>query len=186
MRIFLIVLSVIALDQATKLLAKDMLFYGPGEVSLIGDWLKFTYTENRGIAFGIELGGPLFVTFFAILATIGIVYYLYRSRRDNVFYTLAFSLILGGAIGNLIDRIVYGQVIDFIHFDLYRGYIFGKFIALWPIFNVADMAISFGVAILIIWYHKIFEENPAQAAHPEKPISAQGSGDRRKNAGTLL
>ncbi|NTW50355.1 MAG: signal peptidase II, partial [Chlorobiales bacterium] len=130
MRIFLIVLSVIAFDQATKLLAKDFLFYGPGELSLIGDWLKLTYTENRGIAFGIELGGPMFVTAFAILATIGITYYLYRSRRNNIFFTLAFSLILGGALGNLIDRIAYGQVIDFIHFDLYRGYVFGKYVAL--------------------------------------------------------
>lgn len=172
MRIFLIVLSVIAIDQVTKLLAKDILFYGPGEIPLIGDWLKFTYTENRGIAFGIELGGPVFVTIFAVLATIGITYYLFRSRRNNIFFTLAFSLILGGAIGNLIDRIAYGQVIDFIHFDLYRGYIFGKYIALWPIFNVADMAISFGVAILIIWYHHIFEEHPEEHAHPEKPTRA--------------
>jgi len=158
MKIFFVAIGVIVVDQVTKLLAKELLYHGPGVVALIGDWLKFTYTENRGIAFGIELGGPLFVMGFAIAATIGICYYLYISRRDNIYYTTAFGLILGGAIGNLIDRFLYGQVIDFIHFDLYRGYIFGNYMALWPIFNIADSAITIGVCVMLIWYNHIFEE----------------------------
>jgi len=157
-KIFLIAFGVIALDQLTKQIAKQFLFYGPGQVNLIGDWLKFTYTENRGIAFGLEFAGPMFITVFALLATVAIFYYLYKTRRNNIYYILSFGMIIGGAIGNLIDRFLYGQVIDFIHVDLYKGYIFGKYIALWPIFNIADSAISIGVVIMLIWYQHIFED----------------------------
>lgn len=159
-KIIWIAFGVIALDQLTKQLAKQFIFFGPGQIDLIGDWLKFTYTENPGIAFGLQLAGPMFITIFALIATIGIFYYLYKTKRDNIYYILAFGLIIGGAIGNLIDRFLYGQVIDFIHFDLYKGYIFGKYIALWPIFNIADSAITVGVAIMLIWYQHIFEETP--------------------------
>jgi signal peptidase II len=165
-KIILIVLSVVIADQITKQLAKQYIYYGPGQIPLIGDWLKFTYTENPGIAFGLEFAGPVFITIFALLATIGIVIYLYKTRRNNIYYITAFGLIIGGAIGNLIDRFLYGRVIDFIHFDLYKGYIFGKYIALWPIFNIADSAITAGVAIMLIWYNHIFEELPDQSVKP--------------------
>lgn len=164
MQIFLIALVIIALDQLTKYIAKTELGEGSAPVPLIADWLKLTYTENSGIAFGIDLGGRAVVTTLSIVATLGICYYLYRTQRKNFYYRLAFGLIIGGAIGNLIDRAIYGQVVDFIHFDIYNGVLFGKHVSLWPIFNVADAAITIGVAVMFIWYRQVFEDEPAKEA----------------------
>jgi len=158
MQIFLIIAVIVALDQATKFFAKIHLGEGVQQITLISDWLKFTYTENSGIAFGIDLGGRAVVTTLSILATIGICYYLYRTQRDNGYYRAAFGCIIGGAFGNLIDRIVHGQVIDFIHFDLYNGYVWGKYVSVFPIFNVADTAITVGVLIMFVFYKHIFED----------------------------
>ncbi|MFN3386297.1 MAG: signal peptidase II [Candidatus Thermochlorobacter sp.] len=176
MQIFLIALVVIALDQLTKYIAKTQLGEGSAPVPLIADWLKLTYTENSGIAFGIDLGGRAVVTTLSIIATLGICYYLYRTQRKNIYYRLAFGLIVGGAIGNLIDRALYGQVVDFIHFDIYNGVLFGKYVSLWPIFNVADAAITIGVAVMFIWYRQVFEDEPAaQTSAVENPPSVEAT-----------
>lgn len=187
MQIFLIVFSVIALDQLTKAAAKRYLLEsGTMQVPLLGDWLKFTYTENPGIAFGIQFGGPWVVSIFSLVAMVGICYYLYRSQQ-NGYARLAMSLILGGAVGNLIDRVLVGRVVDFIHFDLYNGVVFGRYVSLWPIFNVADSAITIGVAVMLIWYREIFEEpsltpattvadTPAGNMAPENISGAEPNG----------
>lgn len=176
MQIFLIALAIVALDQVTKYIAREQLGEGATSVSLIGDWLKLTYTENSGIAFGIDLGGRAVVTTLSILATLGICYYLYRTQRKNIYYRIAFGLIIGGAVGNLIDRAFYGQVVDFIHFDIYNGMLFGKYVSLWPIFNVADAAITCGVAVMFIWYRYVFEEVPASPASAvENPTSTEAA-----------
>jgi len=65
-------------------------------------------------------------------------------------------LILGGGIGNGIDRILFGRVVDFIHVDIYQGYLFGSWVSLWPVFNIADSAITIGACVLVIWYNRIF------------------------------
>ncbi|MGQ9806673.1 MAG: signal peptidase II [Chlorobiales bacterium] len=173
MQILFIIIAIVIADQLTKYWAKHTL-EPIGQIPLIGDWLKFTFTENIGIAFGIDLGGQVAVTVLSVLATIGISIYLYSLRRDNIYYKLAFACILGGAIGNLIDRALYGRVVDFIHFDLYRGYIGTYYLSLWPIFNVADIAISTGVGIMFVWYKRIFEPElatmPSQTPQtPEEP-----------------
>jgi len=174
MQIFLIALLIVALDQATKYIVKEQLSGGAAPVVLIDDWLKLTYTENSGIAFGIDLGGRAVVTTLSILATLGICYYLYRTQRKNIYYRIAFGLIIGGAIGNLIDRAFYGQVVDFIHFDIYNVMLFGKYVSLWPIFNVADAAITCGVAVMLIWYRHVFEETPtAPVKAMENPPSTE-------------
>ncbi len=168
MQIVLIIIAIVIADQLTKYWAKQYL-EPVGQIPLIGDWLKFTFAENTGIAFGIELGGQVVVTVLSILATIGISIYLYSLRRNNIYYKLAFACILGGAIGNLIDRALYGKVVDFIYFDLYRGYIGSYYLALWPIFNIADVAISTGVGIMFVWYKRIFEPEPAPAPSESVP-----------------
>ncbi len=179
MQIFLIALLIVALDQATKYIAKEQLSGGAAPVVLIDDWLKLTYTENSGIAFGIDLGGRAVVTTLSILATLGICYYLYRTQRKNIYYRIAFGLIIGGAIGNLIDRAFYGQVVDFIHFDIYNGMLFGKYVSLWPIFNVADAAITCGVAVMFIWYRHVFEETPTA---PVKAVENPPATETAPNA----
>jgi signal peptidase II len=166
MQIILITIAIVLADQLTKYWAKQTL-QPIGQISLIGDWLKFTFTENTGIAFGIELGGQKVITALSILATIGISIYLYSLRRNNIYYKLAFACILGGAIGNLIDRALYGSVVDFIYVDLYRGYVGSYYLALWPVFNIADVAISTGVGIMFVWYKRIFEPEPLTEPSPD-------------------
>ncbi|MCS6989581.1 MAG: signal peptidase II [Chloroherpetonaceae bacterium] len=161
-------LVIVALDQFTKRLAK--LYLEPvGQITLVEDWLKLTFVENEGIAFGINLGGQWTLTLLSIFAVLGISLYLYSLRRENLCYKLAFACVLGGAIGNLIDRILYGRVVDFVHFDLYRGYIGSYYLSLWPVFNVADIAISTGVGIMFVWHKRIFDPEPKEALNEPPP-----------------
>lgn len=160
--------SIIAIDQITKAIVRSRMHLGES-IPIIDDWFKLTFTENPGMAFGIQFGSPLVVTGLAIVATVLIVLYLRVVKTDSVGYTLSLALILGGAIGNIIDRILFaliygygglfeGQVVDFIHFDLWSGRISdliplfgGNHVAVFPIWNVADMSIVVGVVLVIIF-----------------------------------
>lgn len=130
---------VVLLDRLTKIFFSQ--FLSPGEsLPLIRGVLHMTLVHNTGIAFGFfrDQGGvfiiiPLIAT---ILLIFNIYYYRHNGSEINRPYIAAFSLILGGAAGNLIDRILYGHVIDFI--DL----------RVWPVFNVADSAITIGAAVI--------------------------------------
>jgi len=124
-----------------------------------------TYTENPGIALGISLGNKLFLTLFTIVSAVGIFIYLYRVRNNGFLLKLSLALILGGAIGNLIDRtfygvifgngsLFYGKVVDFIDIDFFNINIFGYHIDRWPIFNIADAAVSTGVVLLLFSHGK--------------------------------
>ncbi|MEN3040366.1 MAG: signal peptidase II [Bacteroidia bacterium] len=185
-RFWLIVASVLLIDQATKLYVK--LSYPLGyEVRWIGSWFKFHYVENPGAAFGLSLAGlfqgsegPLaeagpkvLLTSLSIVITIGLGYYLYRLSREDGRLLMPSALIIGGAVGNLIDRIFYGvlfagrnyyeggwfqgHVVDFIYIDIWQGIVpewvpiwGGEYMALWPVFNIADSCISVGVAWLLL------------------------------------
>ena len=134
-------LCVVILDQVTKLLVKGFTlpifdYYHQGmqlgqSIPVIGDFLRLTFVENPGMAFGIEIGGRLFLTLFSLAASIGIFYYIYRLRKEPWIVRFTLALILGGAIGNLIDRIFYGvvfgeaplfygKVVDFIDMDFFQ------------------------------------------------------------------
>ena len=141
MRYYIIALFAIILDQYTKwLVLTKMQVYT--SVSLIDTFFYITSHRNRGAAFGILQNK----WFFFITITSGIVvlliYYIYKLRDTNRLFVMSLSLILGGAIGNLIDRITHGEVIDFLDFR------FG--IYHFPIFNVADSVIVIGVSLLVI------------------------------------
>ncbi len=142
--------------------------YG-SSINIIGDLFKFTFVENPGMAFGIDVGGysKFFLSLFSLIASIGILVYIYKVREQKLLFRLSLALILGGAVGNLIDRffygvifdyapLLYGRVVDFLHFDALGFTIFGKTFDSFPIFNVADSAVTIGVAILLI-FHKSFE-----------------------------
>lgn len=175
MRILFISLLIVLIDQATKLLVRG--FEIPslkikvegmelGESKrVIGELVKITYTENPGIAFGIELGDKLYVTFLALIAVVVIFVYLYKIRNGNFIARLSLGMILGGAIGNLIDRIFYdvifnygklfhGRVVDFIDIDFFNINLFGYHIDRWPIFNIADASVTVGVLILLFAYRE--------------------------------
>jgi len=148
---------VVLLDQFTKKLAV-MFLRERGSITIIPDWLKLTYAENRGIAFGLEFAPQLVMILIVGAISLLVVLYVLRSSRRSTLFLLPFSLIFGGGIGNLIDRITIGWVIDFIHVDLYQGFVMGSWVSLWPIFNIADSAISIGACILVFMHKQIFPE----------------------------
>lgn len=153
---FLISALVIALDQFTKQLAVNHLMQNEGSIILIADWLKLTYTENSGIAFGVSLGPQKLLITITVLILVALLLYVILSKNRKPSFLITFGLILGGGIGNLIDRATVGRVVDFIHVDLYQGYLFGSWVSLWPVFNVADSAITIGACILLVLYNRIF------------------------------
>jgi len=174
-RSLLFVGLVIVVDQVTKIIVLKTMTKGQS-VILLGDWLKFTFTENPGMAFGLEFGPPALITIFSLVATLLIVVYLYEVGGVYRPYRISLCMVLGGALGNIIDRVLYGKllygdpyflgkVVDFIHINIWRGYVpesipifGGRYLALFPIWNVADMAIVLGVIGIIVFqkhFHKV-------------------------------
>lgn len=123
------------LDQCTKWWVWTHLALGHKN-PVWGPWLSWTYCHNTGGAFSILTGARSFFLFTGGLVSCVLIYSLYQAAEHYRWPAFAYSLILGGAIGNLIDRSLYGYVVDFI--DL--GW--------WPVFNLADSAICVGVAVL--------------------------------------
>lgn len=139
----IIILSIIFLiiDQITKILVVNSLV--PGEnIEIIKNIFSIIYTNNTGAAFSILLGKRIFLIVVAILIIGILLYYIKKNKVDGKLNIIAFSLIIGGSLGNLIDRIVRGYVVDFISIKL-GSYNF-------PIFNVADTLIVVGVFLLLI------------------------------------
>ena len=98
--------------------------------------------ENSGIAFGINFqGGAVVFTFLASVATVGVAWYLWKSKKADFIHRLALSLILGGAVGNLMDSSLFGRVVDFFHFSI------GHYS--WPVFNVADSCVTVGMVLFL-------------------------------------
>lgn len=192
MRAFWLTAAVVLVDQAAKFAVVRTMHIGQS-IPLVGDWLKLTFTENPGMAFGITFGPKGLVTGLALIATILISFYLYRLRDHYAPYRYSLALILGGAIGNIIDRLFYGvlyeygsfftgRVVDFIHVDLWRGYVQEVFpfvggepwaVALFPIWNVADMAIVIGVVGILLFQGQFHEE--IQARRRERSAAADSS-----------
>lgn len=129
---------IMMIDQFTKLLIKHFMEERES-FRVIGELLRLTYIKNPGMAFGIQIGGKLFYTIFASIASVVILVYLFRLKPENFWPRFALATILGGAIGNLIDRFIYGEVVDFIDIRIIH----------WPVFNFADIAVSIGMIILI-------------------------------------
>lgn len=157
-------LAVIVLDQATKHWIRLSPAYQNWEI--IPGWLAFHYTLNPGMALGIEWLSTPVVSLVSIIATVGILsYVLYSLSKASLGYLFCMSLVLGGAFGNIIDRLIMGKiggyggvleghVIDFIHFTAtINGY------PVFPyIFNVADIAISVAIISLILFHNRILPE----------------------------
>ena len=147
-RLFLTVfVTCLVLDQLTKVWVVSEFYYAERWV-LIPELLDFTYVRNPGGAFSFLADAPALArkSFFlgTTIVAIGLLLLFFRRLPENaLFSSLALGAILGGAVGNLIDRIAYGAVVDFIDVHLWGGYI-------WPTFNLADSFIVVGVAILMI------------------------------------
>ncbi|MDO8741118.1 MAG: signal peptidase II [Candidatus Woesearchaeota archaeon] len=137
---FLIPVLIILFDQFTKFLIKNYLALGQS-FPLIKNTVYFTYIQNTGAGFGLFRSFNSVLIWVSVII-IGIILYYYGEIIKNKITTTAFALVLGGAAGNLIDRIFLGYVVDFIDFRF------------WPAFNVADSAVTIGVIILIIYFLK--------------------------------
>ncbi|MFQ5636473.1 MAG: signal peptidase II [bacterium] len=151
MRVLFVSLIVVILDQVSKFSVRYHYEVGISD-PILGDYVRLTFIENPWMAFGIQVGDPKFFTIFATIATLVVFIYIVRSRAEKISLRLALALILGGAIGNLIDRYLYGKVVDFVDIGIGSSR--------WPIFNLADSAVTVGMIILIAVV--LFEKNNKQ------------------------
>lgn len=183
MRVLVLSVLIVVSDQITKLMVKGIsipalgihfegMRYG-SSTPVWGDFFRLTYIENPGMAFGIDLGGKLFFSIFSVLASGAILIYLFKARTEPLGFRLSLALILGGAIGNLIDRVFYGvifneaplfygKVVDFFDVDFFNISIGNYHLSRWPVFNIADAAVTVGVVLLLI-FHRSTQNVPAAA-----------------------
>lgn len=134
----LIIAAIIAVDQLTKNFAVANLMNN-ADITIIQRFLSFTYVENLGIAFGMFKNQRLFFIISTMIIAAVVLYFIFKMYKKHLLITICLSLIFGGAVGNLIDRIRLGYVIDFIHFRFFP-----------PVFNIADSAIVVGAIILSV------------------------------------
>lgn len=178
---FLIIFLVLLIDQVSKVWIKTNMSMGQ-EFNILGDWFIIHYTENNGMAFGLEFGGEfgkLALSLFRIAAVGGIGYGLHYLIRHKYHRGLILNvaLIFAGALGNIIDSVFYGviwnyaglfhgRVVDMLYFPIMEG-VFPQWVPIWggedyiffrPVFNVADAAISVGVIIIMIFQNHYFKE----------------------------
>ncbi len=140
--IYIVSLILIILDQTTKLLIKTSLSLNE-ELKIIPNFFSIHYLKNTGAAFSIFENQTIFLILISIACLITIIYYLNQEEVEKL-YGIFLGMILGGIVGNLIDRIAYTGVIDFLSFKIFN-YNF-------PVFNIADIGITLGVILLIIIY----------------------------------
>lgn len=172
-----IILGVIALDQVSKLLVLHFLY--EDKITLIPGVLDFTYVENRGMAFGL-LADHRWV--FMLLSTVGIAalaFYLFRYVKPTLG-RVGLALIIGGGIGNMIDRIAYGFVVDFIDFCAFDFWVW--------VFNIADAAVCVGAGLfvleLILEIVAEYKASKAKAPEAEAAPSVEVEQNGEENDGT--
>ncbi len=145
--VFLVVTSaVVVLDQVAKLWVRAHLALGES-IPLIGR-LSLTHVANTGSAFGLLANQTFLLTIIGITGSVAILLMLRYLSPAAVVSMVSVGLVLGGALGNLVDRIRLGHVTDFIDFRLWGSFH-------WPAFNVADAAITVGILLLIYWFFRL-------------------------------
>jgi signal peptidase II len=178
----LIVVAVLLIDQLLKIWIKTNMYIGE-EFNLIGNWFIIHFTENNGMAFGLELGGSygkLALSLFRVFAVFGIGYIFHYVIKNKYHFGLVtcVSLILAGALGNIIDSVFYGKlfgyadllhgrVVDMFYMPIIQGH-YPDWFPLWageefvffrPVYNFADAAISIGVVTIILFQNKFLNKD---------------------------
>ena len=194
-----VILLVIILDQALKIWIKTHFYLG--EEYVITSWFRLYFIENNGMAFGMELGSKLFLSVFRIFLAIGLIWYLWKLRTNTTVktgYVVCVALITAGAIGNIIDCMLYGlifnnpippqvatlfppeggyatlfhgRVVDMLYFPLFSftwpqwmPWVGGEhFLFFQPVFNLADVAISVGIILVLLFYTRFLAEPTLKA-----------------------
>ena len=149
---------ILALDQVSKwVVARAMVEYQ--SIPVFGDFFRLTYIHNPGAAFGINVGSPPVHLLFSLVA-LGVLVWLFRTSPPGArLLRCSLCLVLGGALGNIIDRVRLGEVIDFFDFGLGQWR--------WPVFNVADSFVTIGIFLLVLTYGRHREpETAAPSATP--------------------
>jgi signal peptidase II len=160
LRFFAVLFPVVLLDQLSKYWIVSNFTPGESQVVIRG-FFDLTYLHNTGAAFGLLAGQPsvmrqVFFVGIALVALAVLLIFHHRMQKQSVWFTLAFGLIGGGAVGNLIDRLHYGSVVDFLDFYIGSHH--------WPAFNVADSAICVGVGLFIVTSY-LLDRRAAMQAH---------------------
>ncbi|MDD5353989.1 MAG: signal peptidase II [bacterium] len=149
-------LLILLADQYTKLIVQQDMIVGQS-IPVIHKIFHFTYVQNSGGAFGILRGRTNLFIIISIIVILFIVYFMFKEEKKDYFVKVVCAFVLGGAISNLIDRIRLGYVVDFVDFQV------------WPVFNIADSAISIGMVLLFI---RLFFKKD------EQPINRQVEGEK--------
>lgn len=163
-------MAIIALGLAALLVAIDQLikyfvvaFLKPvGAVSVVDNLIDLVYYENKGMSFGMMEGARWIFVIFTAVAMVVMVYLLFRNKNEKRLYYLSIGLIIGGGIGNMIDRILYGYVVDYFRLSFFP-----------PICNFADYCIVIGAvlfAVYILFFSSFFksDKNGAEKPEPDK------------------
>ncbi|WP_115641191.1 signal peptidase II [Clostridium putrefaciens] len=145
MEIIIIILGVF-IDRVTKMWAVTNLSKGT-DVVIINNLFSLSYLENRGAAFGIFQGRAFLLSLLTVIVLLAMVFYLIRYKPKSFILKVSLALIISGAIGNLIDRIKYKYVVDFIFFHYKDVYSF-------PTFNIADVLVVIGTFLLAVFIIK--------------------------------
>lgn len=190
----------VLIDQATKLAVKGFDLFGIrhegmrlGEsFQVLGEFVRCTFVENPGMAFGLDFGAPILLGLFSIGAAFFLVHLLRKSRNGKIGgFHIALAMILGGAVGNLIDRVFYGvfygyaplfrgKVVDFIDVDIPDISLFGRAWDRFYVFNIADAAVSCGIVLLLLFYPK--QQKAQEEAEAKKRLE---SGDGVSGIGNI-
>jgi signal peptidase II len=167
-------LAVFVADQLTKLWIVQ--YFGTEglrpPIPVVGNLLTLYYVQNTGVAFSLFAGQN--VRFLLIALAFGLICFLYWHYRESasLWLRLGFALVLGGAIGNLLDRIVRSFVVDFVHFQIPGVFNFA-------VFNVADSAITIGVIVIAVCLYRIGPGVAEQGSKRVTSASGQGASERQ-------
>jgi signal peptidase II len=191
----------VALDQGVKIVVKlNMELHT--EIPVLGNWFKLYFLENKGAAFGLtvnsiagslsEDGAKLLLTLISLALVALLMGYLWHHATARTGLPICIAFILGGALGNIIDRVfygawfaarndyegglLYGRVVDMFYLDVYHGQwpdwvplLGGNRLDLWPVFNIADVAITVGIVWALLFQKRLFPQPTSQPAAPTEP-----------------
>lgn len=141
----LIIIVGLVLDRVTKIYASNNFIENPVQ----GPIINLTYLENRGAAFGILQDRRIFFILITVAIVLYLLYYFYKSYKTNpIILNIALSMIISGALGNFYDRLINGYVVDFVEFSFVN----------FPVFNIADIFVTLGCALMIIYIIFVHED----------------------------